>query len=184
MGIETKYRHPFFILNNNDKKIFYLSHAISAPRRHFKDKHEWVEPVSTVNLIQKKLLDNSIACILPTAIDEYRFQKTGKNYSSNLTERWPLPEDVGKILSENNLISSDVDFLNAFALQNITYDGTSIKNDPVKIETGEIQEYVNGVLSSLEMSIVEQLANQHLTCQLILCPFSEGRMDHCHHGTL
>lgn len=182
-GLKQNFLTLLMYLTSKKKKIFYLSHAISQPRRHFIDNGEWVELVSTVNKIQQKLLSNSICCILPTAIDEYRFEKVEQNYTSKLNERWPVPDDVGKLLLDFKLIDKDVNQKTSFEIKNISYDGVSVKTSEINLDHTN-QQYVNGVLSSIEMNLVEQLAHRDHTLVwstdgiLVLEPMGEDLILH------
>lgn len=154
--------HVLIKLLSNNKKILYLSHAISKPRKKFKESGEWVEPVITVNQIQQKLIEKNIHCLLPTAIDEYRFDKNNQNFTSKLTERWPIPEFVSETLSKYNILFADYHNLDVFELNALEYEGKELKLDSIEINESN-QEYVNGVLGSIEMNIAEQLANRDHT---------------------
>ncbi|MFA5015624.1 MAG: hypothetical protein WC549_08815 [Actinomycetota bacterium] len=84
---------------NSNSFILYLSHIISEARRKFKNGN-WPEFVENqINLIQELLKDQCLL-IMPTAIDELRFQedenlKNDKTYNDikyngKLNSRWPL----------------------------------------------------------------------------------------------
>lgn len=171
-------------LRSGSNNLFYLSHPISEPRRNFHETGRWPDIVQTINSFQAELRDKSMLIVMPTAIDEYRFEKDLKyNYTSKLTARWPLRDTTGTILQTYNLVDNDMDkedivVPHYFEFQN----GSVIVKDNVSV--GQLQDYVNGILNTLEISIREQLGNRdHLLVWLtdgviVLDPYSlkEGKI--------
>ncbi len=83
-------------LGHSDPTTIYLSHPISRPRRIRQEKGRWVEVVSQFNELQNAFCELEAFCIMPSAIDEYRFDSSDigegiKVISPSLSERWPLP---------------------------------------------------------------------------------------------
>lgn len=146
----------------SERKIFYVSHPISDPRRFRASNPDWPEIVCTINNVQETFRANNMLTVMPTAIDEYRFEKSKDNkgnYTSRLTPRWPVPQDTAVILTENELMDKDIDKTNIIFPELIEFDMDGIKNRK-EVQIAEIQGFVNGVWSTLEMSVREQLGNR------------------------
>lgn len=163
---------------DKDTKIFYISHPISEPRRTFKTTGSWPKIVTNINNLQVKMKNKELYTVMPTAIDEYRFEKQNNNYTSELSARWPLPDFVKQILSDprHKLVGdlSNNDILHPYNVQIGLY--TITRNSKADINT--IQEFLNGIFTALEMTIVGQLSNRdHLLVWLtdgiiVLEPYS------------
>jgi hypothetical protein len=172
--------------------IIYISHPISEPRREFSKNGSWPPIVSIINNFQYDLLKKNILLVMPTAIDEYRLERDErKSYTMNLKNRWPLSDDVYSILTNNNLINSDID--NSFILKPyfVNYDNKKRSFEKYEFKNHQkdmlnIQDYINGTFNTLEMSIREQLGNRdHLLVRstngiIVLEPYST--IDKVTHG--
>lgn len=146
-----------------EQEILYLSHPISEPRREFKEKGEWPDLVKILNNFQRELLKKDILIQMPTSIDEYRLDKDRHgNYTTFLTPRWPLEDESKKILIENDLIDEDIDKLSIIHPGKIENQNGSFKiiTSNENHQDNLAQEYMNGVITTLEMCIKEQLANR------------------------
>ena len=147
-----------------DKQIFYISHPISEPRRILKNKKTWPPLVKILNDLPIKLQEKQILSVMPTAIDEFRFKKNNSNYTSKLTERWPIPTHVKKIFKNYSILDSDQNKLEILAPKKIIFSPNfeGIKKIS-KIATSRIQEYVNSAFNTLEIAITESMANRDHT---------------------
>lgn len=74
-------------------KSVYLSHPITEPRRQLRGT-QWPSVVGEVNSIPGLLSQNGLSCVIPTALDERRFQETmmagRRTRTGRLTRRWPV----------------------------------------------------------------------------------------------
>jgi hypothetical protein len=149
------------IIDNSN--IYYLSHPISEPRRDFKKKNIWPNIVEIINNFQSSLLKQNILIQMPTSIDEYRLEKdSNDNYSTFLSKRWPLSNEVNDLLKSKDMIDIDIDNHLIITPEKIEFQESNIKIGQ-KMEIGDIKQfqgYVNGIINTLEMSIREQLANR------------------------
>jgi len=78
----------------------YLSHPITEARRHEQRNGQRPPFVDEVNRVQGELADHSIALVMPTGIDEYRFSE-GEGfleYTPKLRPRWPTNENTEDLL--------------------------------------------------------------------------------------
>lgn len=148
---------------NEELKIFYISHPISDPRSKVQTSTDWPPLVSFINSIQTSLKSFDLLTIMPTAIDEYRLEKTNQNYTGKLKLRWPVPKQVKSSLcdSTHSLISEDVDRSNIIHPTKIVLD-TDIKRETLS-DVSEIQEFLNGVYSSMDMRIEYEIGNRDHT---------------------
>lgn len=137
---------------------FYLSHPISEPRGDFEQSKTWPEIVEVVNRVQVELLERNIPIVMPTAIDELRFQKKNKKQTGLLGDRWPLPKQVSEMLLSSNLIDKDIDNLDLFEPSKIKIVSENVERERISI--AEVQEYADGSLNALEIQILGQLANR------------------------
>ena len=84
----------------------YLSHPIARPRRIFLSSRKWPDVVEQFNGLQEAFLGEGLACVMPTAIDEYRIERKrpARNVARpsfrrpRLTARWPLPVATDRTL--------------------------------------------------------------------------------------
>ncbi len=89
---------PVEWLKDKNTRSVYLSHPISKSRHNQSSSStgEWDDFVPMFNKLQALMLREQIPCIMPTGIDEFRFE-TRKEPSGlmpvvgPLGERWPLP---------------------------------------------------------------------------------------------
>ncbi len=88
-------------LSEVDAEATYLSHSISRPRRD--PKWPNVDLVREFTEVQSGLEPHRTLCIMPTSIDEYRFQRKkvrGRPMAKlqpRLTDRWPIPTALALI---------------------------------------------------------------------------------------
>lgn len=163
-------------ISGSDEKIFYISHPISELRRK-RQKLANIELAKVITNIQNKLMPHKTNTVMPTSLDEFRFKKKNTNYTPKLSERWPISKEVKKTLSRNNLLVNDEHCVDFFKPYNLEFQANKTKKK--KARPKPHQEYVNGCFSSLEMGIVEQLANRdHLLVWLtdgiiVIEPWSE-----------
>lgn len=148
----------------NDKQIFYISHPISEPRRIQKKKNKWPTLVNILNHLPLKLQSKGILSVMPTAIDEFRFEKKNSNYTSKLTKRWPIPSHVKDAFKKYLILDTDQDKLEILTPKKIIFSSNfeGIKKIS-KISTSKIQEYVNAAFNTLEITITESMANRDHT---------------------
>ena len=159
-------QNPFVLIDwfTNDKSIFYVSHPISEPRRYEKSNKKWPALVDVLNELQIRLGKINICSVMPTAIDEYRFEKIRSGYSSNLTKRWPIPSHTKSAFKKYNLLDDDQDKTNILNPNEITFsqDFNEVKSIK-KSNVAKIQEYVNSAFNTLEITITESMANRDHT---------------------
>ncbi len=95
-----------------NSRSIYLSHPISEARRRINNIDEWNGFTSQVNKVQEIGLKQGLVCMMPTAIDEFRFQASesrvrgekksfnqkkkiadlnNKHWTGFLLKRWPVP---------------------------------------------------------------------------------------------
>ncbi|MEP0824902.1 MAG: hypothetical protein HRF40_05400 [Nitrososphaera sp.] len=143
-------------LEKPNDKIFYISHAISEPRKELEEDKPPPSVITVINKVQIELRKLHIYSIMPTGIDELRLERTGNGYTGKLSMRWPVPEAVHETLSKNDLIrnlSSDILLPNTMDLK---LDKKGLDSNSI----AEIQDYVNGSFRVLESSILEQVGNR------------------------
>ena len=148
-------------ITNHESKIFYISHPISEPRSNVTKPDDWPSLVDFINKIQTELKNHKLYTVMPTAIDEYRLAKMNKNYTAKLKLRWPVPPNVQSLLcdSTSKLIDDDVDKTDILH----PYDIKINPNNVDKVKLGDIppiQEFLNGVYSSLDMRIEYEIGNR------------------------
>lgn len=141
------------------QKIFYLSHPITEPRSGFDQKIGWPALTKVINRTQSELIKYNAPIIMPTAIDELRFKKTGKNHTGFMTPRWPLPDGTEDFLKSIKIVDKDIDKIDLFAPSMMKIiEHKNIERVPISMD--RVQEYANASLNTLEMQILEQLANR------------------------
>jgi hypothetical protein len=87
----------------------YLSHPITEARRQRNETGKWPEFTNEVNQLQEVLSKENITLVMPTGIDELRFQVINEQYTGYLEERWPLVvEDETKLLYSQPDIAQDI----------------------------------------------------------------------------
>ena len=90
----VKQRIDAFLKWIHSTQSIYLSHPISEARRKIKVGRKWKQFSFEVNRIQELALKSDLVCMMPTAIDELRFErKYARNkfsWSGLLEPRWPL----------------------------------------------------------------------------------------------
>ncbi len=176
-------------LSDREARVFYISHPISEPRRIFQKEKKWPKIVDVINSIQIECKKQSLFTLMPTAIDEYRFDKLNNGkYTTKLTPRWPLPKAVSKLLLDYGIINSDVDHKNILTPQIIEGNENRLS------ETGKIQkiskkdeDFIQGVLTALELAIHEEIGNRDhhlvwLTSGIIVIDPYSVREDKIHGG--
>ena len=96
-------------LSNPQSQVVYLSHPIRQSRRYQAKSGNWDPFVNTFNQFQFRMLQHNISCVMPTGIDELRFESKDSPTSSRLVigalgDRWPAPSS-GISSAENNTYS-------------------------------------------------------------------------------
>jgi len=83
----------------------YLSHPISQARREMKGaRGRWPDFTRQVNDFQKSFASRGITIVMPTGIDEYRFEmkslrsKDGPQFTGRLSPRWPAVGEPAQML--------------------------------------------------------------------------------------
>jgi len=147
-----------------DVDVFYISHPISEPRRLQKKRNNWPTMVEYLNNFQFELRKKKVYTVMPTAIDEYRFDKNNKGFTGDLTSRWPIPKNVKKQFQGNKIIPPNSDWKNLLAPVKLTFGSNlySITNR-TKTTTNLIHDYANAAFNSIEMQITQSLANRDHT---------------------
>lgn len=145
---------------DKERKIFYISHPISQPRRNEINNGEWPSLVNEINRFQVEAKDHNLYTVIPTAIDEYRFAKDDdNNYTSLLDTRWPVPASIETLLTDSHLIGN-YQQTEVLLPYNFRYAESYDIEKTDRVNVTDLQEFLNGSLTSLEMSIVRQLSNR------------------------
>lgn len=131
--IAREYSSPFLVLGVKQSteavaqwlearqpRSTYLSHPISRPRRQFRKSGTWPDVVAEFNELQPKLIEQGTICVMPTAIDEYRIDRTPIEPMAVLIERlsarWPLPLTQAELLYEPPVGTDAPEFLEVLSL--------------------------------------------------------------------
>lgn len=84
-------------LLNHEPASAYLSHPITRPRTQLSDDGVWPDVVNQFNELQKAFQGREVYCVMPTAIDEFRFRRHPHDPISQLEPtlgpRWPIPTE-------------------------------------------------------------------------------------------
>lgn|GEM_PF-2190834 len=137
--------------------IYYLSHPISEPRRQEEDGR-WPPIVATINSMQTSFAAAGLKLVVPTGVDELRFEKRDGHFTSRLKRRWPIPDGVMRDLGRQGIIQGDIDRTMLFSPMSVSVQG----GDVVKTQSrlNGVQEYYDGVFAGIEVGIVKQIANR------------------------
>lgn len=76
----------------------YISHPISEPRNARNETGSWPEFTKEINSLQEIFSKQGITLVMPTGIDELRFEVKNKQYTGYLQDRWPLLCENNKLL--------------------------------------------------------------------------------------
>jgi hypothetical protein len=92
-------------VEKSETTTIYLSHPISGLRREKRETGVWPESLQEINQLQEMSSKKGITLVMPTGIDELRFQIKDKKYTGYLEDRWPIVAEDDKILYSrpNNL---------------------------------------------------------------------------------
>lgn len=102
MVFAVKQLQPALALWLRDEGVcaVYLSHPITEARRDLARTGRWPRFVTEVNEVQSLFRRQNVVAVMPTAIDEFRFERARGIFwfSGDLSRRWPLPD--GPLLCE------------------------------------------------------------------------------------
>lgn len=152
--------------NGSNTDLLYISHPITEYRNHQKRDGAWPEMVHAINQLQTSLAEIKVCTVMPTAIDEFRFQRVDNKYTAQLTDRWPVPDPVRKALSSYDVAKGDVDHHMLMSPGKIDLSTYAIDKSGAH-QLNALQDYIDAAFSILEGSISSQLANRdHLIVSL------------------
>jgi len=78
-------------LKNSEATAIYLSHPITDPRNERNESEQWPAfTTNEINKLQETFSAEGITLVMPTGIDELRFQVRNHQYTGVLEARWPL----------------------------------------------------------------------------------------------
>lgn len=145
---------------DGNSPIYYVSHPISEPRRLLRDG-QWPLIVGIINSLQKSFEGVGLHSVMPTAIDELRFEKeqSGK-FTSILLERWPVPSSVETELRKSGVLVGDYNATELLVPMRVRAKGGNVKKYPAKV--ARIQSFLDGSFTALETTIYNQMANRDL----------------------
>jgi len=170
-----------------DQISVYLSHPVTQPRRILQAEGQWPQFVWQVNKLQKQLLENGIVCVMPTAIDEYRFARkenqeiTPSMYTGSLASRWPEPGDESKLLYSRPNKATDTNHKDILAPKCWDFSQGKLvefKEEPEPL-TGEINMSLRSFANEIKFQIAsrDHLLVSHTDGLLIFRPFYKGESD-------
>ena len=145
-------------LENPESVPIYLSHPVSEPRRERNEKGDWPEFTYKVNQLQQYYVEQGITLIMPTGIDELRFDLQEGQYTGYLKYRWPPIGDKTKLLY--SLPDGTADFhYNALLLPKY-WNSQKRKLFPLEIDewSATLKCEVNAFLQVLVREIESQIA--------------------------
>ena len=170
-----------------DQISVYLSHPVTEPRQILQAKGKWPQFVWQVNKLQKQLLENGIVCVMPTAIDEYRFtrkesQETSLSmYTGSLEPRWPEPGNVSKLLYSRPNKATDTNHKDILAPKYWDFDQRKLlefKEEPEPLERGiniSLRSFANEI--QFQIASRDHLLVSHTNGLLVFRPFYKGKSD-------
>jgi|GEM_PF-3915676 len=89
----------------------YLSHPITDARKEKNETSDWPKFTEEINMMQSLLSELDITLIMPTGIDELRFEIKDKKYTGRLLARWPLIlNDINNLLYSLPKNISDIEY--------------------------------------------------------------------------
>lgn len=98
-------------LKSSQTIAIYLSHPISDPRNERNELGKWPEFTNEINELQEILYTQGITLVMPTGIDELRFQVRNQKYTGYLEARWPsVVEDEAKLLYSQPDKAQDINY--------------------------------------------------------------------------
>ncbi len=98
-------------LEDSQTTSIYLSHPITDPRGERNESGEWPEFTNEINQLQEILSKQGITLVMPTGIDELRFQVRKRQYTGYLEDRWPpMVEDETKLLYTQPDNAKDINY--------------------------------------------------------------------------
>lgn len=160
----------------------YLSHSISEPRRRLDtNKKEWIHFTAEVNGLQKLSVGNSIALVMPTAIDESRFDFDTelKSWTGKLLPRWPLlPKRNMLFVPPNGTDDSEhTDVLMPKVWNYNKKQLEPLKKKNVKILKAKIGQEIEDLAEQIQFQIAlrDHLLVSHCEGLLVYRPFWGGR---------
>ena len=138
--------------------IYYVSHPISEPRK-LEQNGAWPPIVDIINAMQRKFGQRGLHTVMPTAIDEFRFEKDrDSHFTGRLGKRWPIPSGVERLLKQSNVLRADYEATNIFQPMRIAISQGNVTKTPARASS--IQDYLDGSFAAIETNITKQLANR------------------------
>ncbi len=185
MGVKQLTKAVAYWIKEQEPKSVYLSHPIAEPRRERRKKGKWPPFVTQVNKMQEALLNKGIVCVMPTAIDEYRFasRKTGSRslhkHTGFLEKRWPLLGDLTELLYSQPDGARDVnhDRLLLPKYWNFSEEKLVKYNEKPRSLEFRIDTYFRSFTRQIQFQIAsrDHLLVTHTNGLLVLRPFYGGR---------
>jgi hypothetical protein len=170
---------------NPDSCRTYLSHPISSVRRIQRVAREaqWPQLMEEVNGLQASLFSMGVVAVMPTGIDELRFQPFNDGHSERelplhlpvLTARWPLP--AADLLWDPIPSSAGIDHSNVLSV-NWLADPTATEDAHSEPNFGRRRD---AVIRGFEEAVSDQIsARDHLFVEhcrslLVYRPLFQGR---------
>lgn len=171
-------------LENSQAIPVYLSHPITDPRSERNQTGDWPTFASEVNQLQEMLSKWGITLVLPTGIDELRFQVECQQFTGHLGPRWPLiVEDEGSLLYSQPDEAPDVNYSDFLWPKYWNFE----KNSLCLLEPGEYTEAealrseVDAFLQVLVREIEAQIASRdflfiyHTDGLVVFRPYYAGK---------
>lgn len=144
--------------DNPESLPIYLSHPVSEPRRERDENGDWPEFTYEVNQLQQVLCEHGITLIMPTGIDELRFDLQEGRYTGYLKDRWPLIDNETELLYSPSGEAADFHY-KALLLPKY-WDPENRKLFPLEIDewSATLKSEVNAFLQVLVREIESQIA--------------------------
>jgi hypothetical protein len=148
-------------LNNSQAKAIYLSHPISEPRREKKAAKKWPKFTSEINKLQKMMASKEIALVMPTGIDELRFDVKKQKYTGYLKDRWPLiTEKKDKLLYFKPSKDTDINYCSLLRPKYWDFQKQKLSLFRYKECTDTLKSEINAFLQVLVREIEVQISSR------------------------
>lgn len=151
-------------LIGNGRGVTYVSHPISRPRREHARTGQWPAIVEECNALQLSFAKRGFSAVMPTAIDEFRIQRSPSvpegaarmRRLPSLTARWKLIDEATTLYQPP--VEDAPDFGALLAPKRLVFGAAGVDAiEPVPVDA-LIVEKLDGALRALEGQIEMQVS--------------------------